>query len=62
MSALIAPTYEPIKDPPDVYQVDDTWQQVGAVVRPLIRKLGLPLPTARLVLERAGIRAIGGDQ
>ena len=41
---------------------DDNWQQIGAVVRHLIRKFGLPLPTARLVLEHAGIRAIGGDQ
>lgn len=34
----------------------DSWRQIGVVVRPLIRRLGLPLPTARLVLENAGVR------
>lgn len=40
---------------------DDTdsatnWQPIGAAVRKLIRKLNMPLPTALVVLEQAGIR------
>ena len=35
------------------------WRPVGAVARQLIRRLGLPLPTALVVLESAGVPVEG---
>lgn len=41
--------------------LDSNWQPIGRVVRRLMKRHGLPLPTAIVTAEAAGLN-VGGDR
>lgn len=54
MTDLAEPHAEFKRPTASVPMLDDTWQPIGLVVRRLMKRLGLPRPTAILTAEAAG--------